>query len=153
MPPKTWCTTLLASIVYLSITACATNRATGIWFEEQLTPDVAETVLYFYRPASSEAPSKYSSRIYVSGHLIGELDHGGYFVHRVPPGRYRVSLSEKEDSDDLWLITPGGASYFIKWDYVATLFWKGSTQYRPLLKRVDADQAVEELQSCRQMQY
>ncbi len=153
MPSRRWRTVLFACIVYASITACATNRATGLRFEEQLTPNVGETILYFYRPALPEAPSKFSSRIYVSDRLIGELDYGGYFVHRIAPGRYRVSLSEKEKSDDLWLVTSEGASYFIKWDYVETLPWKGGTQYGPLLKKVDASQAAQELRSCRQMQH
>lgn len=148
-----WCTMLFACLVYLSTTACGANRATGPWFEEQVTTNVQETIFYFYRPALPAAPDKYSSRIYLSGQLIGELDHGGFFWYRGAPGRYRVSLSEKGNSDDLWFITSGGASYFVKWDNVNALPWKGGTQYGPLLRRVDEAQALQELRSCRQMKY
>jgi hypothetical protein len=146
--------TILPIFLLLGMAAagCEVNRATGPHFTEQGKPESHEAIIYFYRPPRLEAPSRYSNRIYDSGRLIGVLDHGGYFVYVAQPGRHRLSLSKKDNPDDLWLGIKGGQSYFIQWDYIIALSWGATTNYGAFIKPVDATDALKELQRCRLMQ-
>ena len=140
---------LLATLVM----GCETNHATGPYFKEVLRPNADEAIVYFYRPPRPEAP-KYSSWIYASHDLIGTLDHGGYFIYIAAPGRYRFSLSPKDNPDDLWLSFKGGQIAYIKWDYISKSVWWQSygEVFNISVKLVDGEEAAEELLRCRLME-
>ena len=131
-------------------TGCETNRATGPYFTDPLHPHTDEAVVYFYRPPKWEAPKAFPARIYAFNKVI-RLDHGGYTMHVVSPGRYRISLSSKLNREDIWLDLQGGQTTFLKLVYVPILSLKGG-QYEKMLVEVDKTDARNELPGCRLME-
>jgi len=145
---------LLLVSLSLSVEAgCASNNATGPYFQEAGSIISDKASVYFYRPPSSGAPDRWSSRVYAWYDLIGELDHGGYFVHYLKPGRYRISNTRKDVPDDIWLTVEAGQQYFIKWNYRirSSFLNRSGSQYSSYLTSVDVEEALEELKLCRLM--
>ncbi len=133
---------VMACMVMLLLTACATSGPSFTQTQATATPIAADSGrIFFYRPSSIMGAAVQPS-IKLNGVVVGSSIPGGYFFVDRPAGSYKVSTTTEVERD-LSLTLEVGQTRYVRTD-VSMGFMAGHVS--PEL--VDADKALKEIKDC-----